>query len=88
MNSPFELVQWAIAGMFSLILLGIGLSIAEVLIVSAVRSARRGPTVVNLVGIGPEFPANPMVGTRFVKAGDEYRFDGERWIGQPHRLDK
>ena len=41
MNTPFELVQWSIAGMFSLILLGIGLGIALVLIVSALRTNPR-----------------------------------------------
>jgi hypothetical protein len=43
--TPFELVQWSIAGMFSLILLGIGLGIALVLIVSALRTKPR--TTVN-----------------------------------------
>ena len=39
--TPFELVQWSIAGMFSLILLGTGLGIALVLIVSALRTKPR-----------------------------------------------
>ena len=39
--TPFELVQWSIAGMFSLILLGLGLGIALVLIVSALRTKPR-----------------------------------------------
>ena len=39
--TPFELVQWSIAGMISLILLGLGLGIALVLIVSALRTKPR-----------------------------------------------
>lgn len=45
--TPFELVQWSIAGMFSLILLGLGLGIALALIVSALRTKPRPGTTVN-----------------------------------------
>jgi hypothetical protein len=39
--TPFELVQYCIAGMFGLVFLGIGLAIAVVLIRSALLAAHK-----------------------------------------------